>query len=127
MKLFFKLTAAILLVAFFAFIPPKHSIAGKWVVHFSNGYNAWVDFNADGTFRNYDGDGKTLHEGSYKFSDDVFSTTDKEGCGESYWGTYKFSFINIDSAKVSVITDSCTGRMEAVNNSTLRRVMRAKM
>jgi hypothetical protein len=76
----------------------------------------------DGTFRNYDDRGQTLHQGNYKFNDkDEFSTNDKEGCGESYWATYKFSFINNDSAKVSVITDSCTDRMQAINNSTAKR------
>ncbi|MFI5186160.1 MAG: hypothetical protein ACHQF0_05515 [Chitinophagales bacterium] len=97
------------LIAAFAFVPPKHNIAGRWKTYETDGSFSYVDFNQNGTFKVVTTDGKIQHQGNYKFKDDVFSVNDKEGCGDTYWGTYNFNFVSEDSFLVAVINDSCTG------------------
>ncbi len=122
-KVILLLTALSFVV--FAFILPKHNIVGRWKTYEKNGSFSYVYFNGDGTFKVVSTDGKTIfHHGAYAFKDDVFSINDKEGCGDTYWGKYKFTFINEDSFRVSVIEDSSTPRKNDITtgNTGLRRV-----
>jgi hypothetical protein len=124
MKQSIKVIVVLFVLAAFAFIPPKHNIVGRWKTYDNNGSFAYVYFNRDGTFKVMSTDGKKImHQGNYKFKDDVFSVNDKEGCGDTYWGTYKFTFVSEDSFTVSVVTDTCTGRRTDITtgNVGLRR------
>ncbi len=123
MKQSIKVFAVFFLIIAFAFIPPQHDIVGRWITYNTDGSIAYVDFNKDGTFKVTSPEGKLFHHGNFKFNDDVFSVNDKEGCGDTYWGSYKFTFFSEDSLTVSVIEDSCTGRREDITtgNPGLKR------
>jgi len=111
MKRSIKSAAVFFAILALSFIPPKHNIVGRWKTFNNDGSFGFVDFNPDGTFKVITADGsQTLHHGNYKFKDDVFSINDKEGCGDTYWGTYKFTFVSEDSFRVALIKDTCTGR-----------------
>jgi hypothetical protein len=50
------------------------------------------------------------------------SINDKQGCGDTYWATYKLTFYTEDSLLNTAMEDSCIGRKEAINNSVLKRL-----
>jgi len=125
MKHSIKVLTVFFILTAFAFTHPKHNIVGRWKTYEKDGSFSYVDFNSNGTFKVASTDGKQIfHQGKYKFKNDVFSVNDKEGCGDTYWGTYKFTFVGIDSLYVAVINDSCTGRREQITtgNIGLKRV-----
>lgn len=122
MKKTIKVLAVSFVIAAFAFIPPLHNVVGNWRITYSNGTKEYVDFKSDGTYRSYDSTGQTHHQGTYKFSDDIMSINDKEGCGDTYWATYKITFFGKDSASNTAIEDSCSGRKEAINGAGLKRI-----
>lgn len=122
MKQTIKVLAALFVITAFAFIPPKHNVVGHWKIHYTNGAMEDVDFKSDGTYRSYSLTGETTHNGNYKFSGGTMSINDKEGCGDTYWATYKITFFGKDSASNTEIEDSCSGRREAVDGATLKRV-----
>ena len=124
MKQIFKVFAVFLVIAAFACMPPQHDIVGRWITYNTDGSIAYVDFNKDGTFKVASPEGQLFHAGNYAFSDaGIFSINDKEGCGNTYWGKYKLTFINNDSLQIAVVEDSCTGRREEITtgNTGLRR------
>jgi hypothetical protein len=124
MKQTIKVAAVFFVTVIFAFIPLKHDITGRWITYNKDGSIAYVDFSKNGTFKVASPDGQLFHAGNYKFSnDDVFSINDKEGCGDTYWGKYKLTFISEDSLQIAVIEDSCTGRREDITtgNTGLKR------
>lgn len=125
MKQVIKVCTIFFVIAALAFIPPKHSIVGRWIAYDPDGSIAYIDFNKDGTFEAISPGGKLFHHGKYKFSnDDIFSINDKEGCGDTYWGKYKLTFISHDSLQIALIEDSCTGRRKdmTTGNTGLRRL-----
>ena len=122
MKQIIKMTAAFLILIAFAFTPPKNNPVGHWRISYTNGMHDYVDFYKDGTFKNFTTDGKLIHHGNYKFNDNVMSINDKEGCGDTYWATYKLTFYGKDSALTTAMEDSCGGRKEAINGSSLKRI-----
>ncbi|MEO8861734.1 MAG: hypothetical protein ABI358_09940 [Ginsengibacter sp.] len=122
MKPLMKISVLALVIAAFAFIPPKHNVVGNWRITYSDGTTEHVDFKSDGTFKSYGETGKTTHNGIYKFSGDTMSINDKEGCGDTYWATYKITFFGKDSASNTAIEDSCSGRREAINGAGLKRI-----
>ena len=125
MKQAIKVCIFFCVIAALAFIPPKHSIVGRWITYDTDGSIAYVDFNKDGTFKVASTEGKLFHHGNYKFNDnDVFSINDNEGCDDTYWGKYQLTFISSDSLQIAVIEDSCTGRREDITtgNTGLRRL-----
>ncbi len=111
-------------IAASAFMPATHSLVGKWKTYDKDGSIGYVYFNADGTFKVTSPEGKVFHHGNYKFKDDVFSINDKEGCGDTYWGKYKLTFIGNDSIQTSLIEDSCSGRREdlTTGNTGIKRM-----
>ena len=122
MKQIIKVLAAFFVIAAFAFVPPKHNIAGHWRISYSDGSKGSVVFTMNGTYKSYDINGKPVHEGMYKFNEDTVFINDKEGCGDTYWATYKVTFLGKDSAINNAIEDSCSGRKEAVNGAGLKRI-----
>ena len=121
MKQAVKLSTIFFVITIFAFIPPQHNPVGHWKITYSNGANEYVDFYKNGTYKSVSDDGTLTHQGNYKMSDDVISINDHEGCGDSYWATYKLTFYTEDSVLNTVMEDSCTGRREAVTGSVLIR------
>lgn len=124
MKQAIILSTVFFVMTVFAFIPPKHNPVGHWKISYTDGSNEYLDFYKNGTFKSVSVDGKSTHEGNYKFNDDAISINDKEGCGDTYWGTYKLTFYTEDSVLNTVLEDSCTGRREAVNGSVLVRLLK---
>jgi len=113
----------IFLSAFFtvalAFTVPPHSIVGKWLISEPDGSKSYIDFTNAGKFT-YTNNGKLLHYGNFKQSNDTFSITDHE-CGNGYWALYKLTFIGEDSVAFAVIKDTCSGRMQQVDKGGLHR------
>jgi hypothetical protein len=112
---------AFFLTIVFAFIPPGHSLVGKWSIP---GANEVVTFNSDNTYEVTLPDGKVGERGSYRIEDSVFFIKNvKPVCGDGYWGKYKIDFYGTDSVHFALITDSCTARrMDIVGyNPGLRR------
>jgi hypothetical protein len=126
MKQTIKVIAILFAVAAFSFTLPKHNIVGRWITYETDGSMGYVDFHKDGTFKVTSLEGKIYHQGNFKFSNDVFSINDKEGCGNTYWGTYQLTFFGNDSLTVAVISDSCSGRRQSITggNPGLKRVKR---
>jgi hypothetical protein len=122
MKQTINVVSVFFVMAVFAFIPPKHNPVGHWRISYSNGSEDYVDFYKGGTFKNFTTEGKLIHQGNYKLDGDVMSINDKEGCGDTYWATYKLTFYSEDSVLNTAIEDSCSGRREAVTGSVLKRL-----
>ena len=106
-----------------AFIPPKHDIVGRWGIP---GSKEFVNFNKEGTYEVYLGDGTIGERGYYKIEHSVFSIKNAvaRACGDNYWGTYRIDFYGSDSVNFAVIEDSCSERrMDIVGyNPGLRRL-----
>src|SRR5664279_4074881 len=115
MKQAIKLSAIFFVMAAFAFIPQTHNPVGHWKISYRDGSNEYVDFYKDGTYKSVSVNGTLTHKGNYKMNNDVISVNDNEGCGDTYWGSYKLTFYTEDSVLNTVVEDSCTGRSEAVN------------
>ena len=122
MKQLIRVLAIFFIMAVLGFIPPRHNPVGHWRISYPNGSEDYVDFYKDGTFKNFTTSGKLIHQGAYKFNGDVISINDKEGCGDTYWATYKLTFYSEDSVLNTVMEDSCSGRKEVVNGSVLKRL-----
>ncbi len=114
------LLASVFTLIAVAFTVPKHSITGKWMTHESDGSTSYVDFTSAGKFT-YINQGKTIHQGKFKQSDDTFLIDDNE-CGNGYWAKYKLTFVGEDSVSFAVIDDTCSGRMQTVNGNGLKRM-----
>jgi len=122
MKYSFHLPVALLLTLAFAFIPPSHSLVGKWGIP---GTPEIVTFHSDQTYEVSLPDGKIGERGSYRIEQSVFSIKNaKPVCGDGYWGKYKIDFYGEDSVHFTLIEDSCTSRrMDVVGyNPGLRRI-----
>jgi hypothetical protein len=121
MKLPIQLLLAFFLTILFAFLPPGHSLVGKWSIP---GTPELVTFNSDQTYEVRLPDGKVGEKGSYKLEQSVFFIKNaKPVCGEGYWGRYKIDFYGEDSVHFTLIEDSCSSRrMDIVGyNPGLRR------
>jgi len=121
MKLPIQLLLAFFLTIIFAFLPPGHSLVGKWSIP---GTPELVTFNSDQTYEVRLPDGKVGEKGSYKLEQSVFFIKNaKPVCGEGYWGRYKIDFYGEDSVHFTLIEDSCSSRrMDIVGyNPGLRR------
>jgi antitoxin component YwqK of YwqJK toxin-antitoxin module len=123
MKKTIILLTALSALLFLAFITPKNNIIGRWQIVVPDTSKLYVDFNRDGTFKNFLSNGTVIFEGKYKLSNDTFSIYDK-GCAMDYPGKYKVTFSGENSIYFAVIEDSCKGRREDINGSTLKRVMK---
>jgi len=123
MKKAIILLTALFALIFLAFISPKNNIIGRWQVVLPDTVKLYVDFNRDGTFKNFLSNGTVVFDGKYKLSNDTFSIYDK-GCGLDYPGKYKLTFSGENSIYFAVIEDSCKGRRDDINGSTLKRVMK---
>ena len=122
MKLPIQLLLAFFLTILFAFLPPGHSLVGKWSIP---GTPELVTFNSDQTYEVHLPDGKVGERGSYKIEQSVFFIKNaKPVCGEGYWGKYKIDFYGEDSVHFTLIEDSCAARrMDIVGyNPGLRRI-----
>ena len=122
MKQLLKVSALLFVIAALAFMPPKHKVVGHWRMHYTSGAEDLVDFNANGTYTSNSSTGETTHNGNYKFKGNTISINDKEGCGDTYWATYKITFIGSDSASIAAIADSCEGRKQAVSGASIQRL-----
>lgn len=112
----------------FAFMPPKHHLAGKWTIYNADGTSIgeYVELKSDGTYNVYVPGGQIGEKGYYKLKHHVFSIrNDKDYvCGRGYWGKYKLEFHGDDSLHFTLIDDTCSNRvMDIVGiNPGLRRV-----
>ena len=119
MKTSFKAIAVYCFLSLAFIIPPKNSIVGKWITHEQDGSKSYIDFTGTGMF-SYTNKGKLLHHGKYKQHSDTFLINDGE-CGMGYWAKYALTFTGNDSVSFAVIDDTCSGRMQTVNGSGLKR------
>ena len=114
----FSLCIMILLCSFKT---SDHSLVGHWISHDSApDAKVLVDFNDDGTFK-VTVNGETENEGNYKVNDDTFFMYD-HNCGMQVAGRYKLNFYTEDSVSFSLIQDSCTERIQVVNNAVIVRL-----
>ncbi|MBS1601738.1 MAG: hypothetical protein JST42_03645 [Bacteroidetes bacterium] len=108
MKYSTHLPLTLLLTLVFAFIPPGHSLVGKWGIP---GTPEFVTFSSDQTYEVSLPDGKVGERGSYKIEQSTFFIKNaKPVCGNGYWGKYKIDFYGEDSVHFTLIEDSCTSR-----------------
>lgn len=97
----------------FSFIPPKHSLTGRWSIYYPDGSlsQEYIDFKNDGTYNITLPDGRIGEKGYYKLKHSVFSLRNaKDVCGKDYWGSYRLTFHGSDSVHFSLIKDTCTER-----------------
>jgi len=109
-----------------AFVPPKHSITGRWKIFVPEGISVheYVELKKDGSYDVYV-DGQIQERGFYNLKNSVFSIRNaKPVCGDGYWGKYKLDFHGRDSIHFTLIEDSCSNRrMDIVGvNPGLRRI-----
>mgnify|MGYP001602410837 FL=1 len=107
------LTSFLLSIAF-AFISPKHQLAGKWTVSNADGTSSgeYVELKNDGTYNVYLPGGQIGETGYYKLKHHVFSIRNAKDyvCGKGYWGKYKLEFHGDDSLHFTLIEDTCVNR-----------------
>jgi hypothetical protein len=100
-------------VIVFAFVPPKHSLTGKWSILNLDGTASgeYVNFKGDGSYTVALPDGKIGERGNYSLKATVFSIKNiKDVCGKGYWGKYNLTFHGNDSVHLVLIEDSCSAR-----------------
>ena len=97
----------------FAFVPPKHSLIGKWSILNLDGTPSgeYVNFKEDSTYTVALPDGQIGEKGNYSLKDSIFSIKNiKDVCGKGYWGKYNLTFYGSDSVHFVLIEDSCSAR-----------------
>ena len=100
-------------VLFFAFVPPKYSLTGKWSILNLDGTPSgeYVNFKGDSTYTVALPDGQIGERGNYSLKDSIFSIRNvKDVCGKGYWGKYNLTFHGNDSVHLVLIEDSCSAR-----------------
>lgn len=112
MKPSITLTAFIFIIATFAFIPPKHSLPGKWANPEGASVGEYLEFKNDGTYNVYLPGGQIGEKGNYKLNYSTFSIKNAvaSACGDGYWGKYKLDFYGDDSIHFTLIKDTCENR-----------------
>ena len=112
MKQSIKIAAFFFVIAAFAFIPPKHKLAGKWTNAEATSAGEYLEFKNDGTYNIYLSGGQIGEKGYYKFDDSTFSIKNAvaRACGDGYWGKYKLEFYGDDSVHFDLIEDTCANR-----------------
>ena len=114
MKRSIKAFAIFTAIAAFAFIPPKHSIVGKWIIFAPNGLPSgeYVNIYKEGTYDVTLPGGQVGEKGYYKLDHSAFSIKNAvaRACGDGYWGSYKLEFHGDDSIHFTLIEDTCANR-----------------
>ena len=121
MKQTIKILAVALVIAAFAFIPPKKSMVGNWVIHYGNDQKITLDFSKNGTVKVAIPAEQFTVEGKYKLKGDILYLNDGT-CGLNYWAKYKETFLNNDSVYSVAIEDSCMPRKSSMDKATLIKV-----
>ena len=113
----------------FAFVPPKHSLIGKWSILNLDGTPSgeYVNFKVDNIYTVALPNGQIGERGNYSLKDSIFSIKNiKEVCGKGYWGKYNLTFYGNDSVHFVLIEDTCSvRRMDMVGfNPGLKRYLK---
>lgn len=103
-----------------SFTNPPNALVGRWQWKLPDGVPALLVFRTDGTIDMFI-NGKTYASGKYYVRQDTVGFADPL-CNINYYGTYKFRFPAQDSLRLSVLSDTCGGRGEAMGRLTLGRV-----
>ena len=118
MKKFFialPLSAVLLTAA----IAAGHSFVGRWKVAYGNGISGHVVFTSSHVEATFDGQTWKVG-GPYKVDGNKVMISDST-CGLGYWGKYNVTWYSNDSAKATLIEDSCSGRRMNVDGSVMVR------
>ena len=113
----------------FAFVPPKHSLIGKWSILNLDGTPSgeYVNFKEDSIYTVALPNGQIGERGNYSLKDSIFSIKNiKDVCGKGYWGKYNLTFYGNDSVHFVLIEDTCSvRRMDMVGfNPGLKRYLK---
>jgi len=113
--IYFKLSFLFLFIIamLFAFIPPRHSLIGRWSILNLDGTPGGeiLDFKGDSTYTVALPGGQIGERGYYLLKDSVFSIKNiKNVCGKGYWGKYNLTFYGSDSVHFTLIEDTCSER-----------------
>lgn len=103
-----------------SFTNPPNTLLGRWQWKLPNGLPALLVIRADGTIDMFI-NGKAYATSKYYVRQDTVGFAGP-GCNINYYGTYKFSFPAQDSLRLTVLSDTCSGRSEAMGRLTLGRV-----
>lgn len=114
MKQTIKAVAFFFVLTALAFMPPKHSLPGKWTIYNADGTSIgeYVELKNDGTYNVYLPGGQIGETGHYKLKHHVFSIRNAKDdvCGKGYWGKYELKFHGDDSILFTLIEDTCANR-----------------
>jgi hypothetical protein len=102
-----------------AWIAAGHSFLGHWRVAYGNGVTGHVVFTSKHVEATFDGQTWKVG-GPYKVEGNNVMISDST-CGFGYWGKYKVTWYSNDSAKATLVEDSCSGRKMNVNGSVMVR------
>lgn len=105
----------------FSFTIIPGPITGRWKVYDPRGPQFQINFRTDNSFTAYTNDGKVLITGNYRTDKDTFLVNDLN-CNAAYWGKYQLGMITEDSIAFKLISDTCSGRSEAVNGIVMARL-----
>lgn len=106
-------------IATMAFVAAK-SFVGHWNVTYGNGEKGHVVFRKDGTNEATFDHSTWKVGGQYRVEGSTMSIADSS-CGLGYWGTYKSNWYSEDSVRMSLVSDTCTGRKTSVDGAVLVR------
>ena len=109
-----------LVIALTAFTLFPHNLVGTWSSQGPGSSKVILDFRADGKFK-VTADGALENQGIYSFKQDTFIMYDAN-CGMNTPGKYKITFFTPDSAKFTLITDSCKDRSGEIDGGTMKRI-----
>ena len=111
---------SILLIIILPQLFTSNELEGRWESRLPDGNILGVMFKPDNSIEGYFNK-KPFFSGTYTFKDTLLSFKDN-GC-EEIQGVYKiFFFSNADSIRWEVISDSCRGRREGMNNLIFGKV-----
>jgi hypothetical protein len=114
MKQLIKVLTVFFILTAFAFMPPKHSLVGKWIIMHADGSPSgeYVNIYKGGTYDVTLPNDQVGERGYYKIDHSTFSIKNAvaSACGSDYWGKYKMTWHGEDSVSFVVIEDSCSAR-----------------
>ena len=100
-----------------------HSLVGHWNATYGNGPKGHMVFRDNGTFEATFTGQQWKVGGQYKVAGNTVAFADSS-CGLQYWGKYKVTWLSDDSARATVVEDTCSGRRGNGDGAVIVRAKR---
>ena|ERR1700761_6559114 len=121
MKKYIYLLPATGLLIILAFVPMKKGLVGNWKCAYGNNITGTAQFRSNGTYEATFDRSEWKIGGSFKENGNMVQITDTS-CGSGYWAKYKMTWYTDDSAKITMVEDSCKGRVANADGAVFVRM-----